>query len=506
MALLSAVKRFSSLTFVSRILGFVRDMLIARNFGSGDVADAFFVAFKIPNLFRRLFAEGAFSQAFIPVLSEVQKNSKQEENGYVNSVFTTLTASLFLFCSLGMLFAPFVVGIFAPGFIGQEAKFDLAVKLLVLTFPYLFFISLSALLAALLNTWGQFSAAAFAPVYLNISLIVAALYASTWFDEPVIALGWGVSVAGIIQFFWLWFFVQRGGLRLRFGHWKNPEVLKTMRLMVPALFGVSVAQINLLIDTLLASFLVSGSVSWLYYSDRLMELPLGMIGVALSTVALPALAKLTAINDREKFQGTLEWALRIALFASVPAAFGLIILSYPILITLFTYGAFKVSDAQMASLSLMAYAAGLPAFVLIKVMASVFYARQEMKTPVKIAAFSMLVNIVLNLILMQYIEHVGLALATSISGWINAGLLMFVFKRKNDWRISSELSKDIFRIALSSVLMSAFLYYISSVFTQWEMHSWLFRAGQLSVVVLLGGGVYFIVVAMLGLRYKRFNM
>ena len=498
MALFKAFSRFAGITFVSRVFGFARDVFIARAFGSSEAADAFFVAFRIPNLFRRMFAEGAFSQAFIPILSE-ERNKEASEQPYINAVFSALAFTLFVFCSLGMLAAPWVITLFSPGFAQNVGKTELAVDLLILTFPYLFFISLSALFAGILNTLGQFSAAAFAPVFLNISLIIAALFGTTYFDQPIIALGWGVFAAGIIQLLWLWHFVRRAGYRIRLTYWRTKEVKKTVRLMIPALLGVSVAQINLLVDTILASLLVSGSVSWLYYSDRLLEFPLGIVGVAIGTVILPAFSKHIVQGNHQAFQNNVNWALKLGAFVSLPATAGLLLLSYPLLLTLFAYGAFSVHDAHMASLSLMGYVVGLPAFVLIKIMAPAFFAQQDTKTPAKIAIIALIANVILNLILMGPLKHAGLALATALSGWLNALLLMWFLHKAGLWQINKPLITVVLKQLLSVFIMVVVVLGLLSLVQSWESLSFWYKIAQLLGIIFAGALSYLASTALMGI-------
>ncbi|MFO8155099.1 MAG: murein biosynthesis integral membrane protein MurJ, partial [Thiohalospira sp.] len=371
-------------TLLSRILGFVRDVVIARVFGAGVATDAFFVAFKIPNFMRRLFAEGAFNQAFIPVLAEYRTDREHAETReLVGRTAGTLGLFLLGLTILGVVGAPVLIGLFAPGFIGDAERFDLAVEMLRLTFPYLLFIALTALAGGVLNTYGRFAVPAFTPVLLNISLITAAAFAAPSFAEPIRALAWGVFIAGAAQLAFQLPFLARLGL-LPVPRWgaANAGVRRIARLMVPALFGSSVAQINLLIDTLIASLLATGSVSWLYYADRLVEFPLGVFGIALATVILPGLSAHHAANDPAAFSRMIDRALRWVLLVSAPATLGLILLAGPILTTLFEYGAFTAADTAMAAVALMAYSIGLTGFILVKVLAPGYFARQDTKTPV----------------------------------------------------------------------------------------------------------------------------
>ncbi|MCF7981873.1 MAG: murein biosynthesis integral membrane protein MurJ, partial [Pseudomonadales bacterium] len=399
-----------SYTMLSRILGLLRDVVIANFIGASASADAFFVAFKIPNFLRRLFAEGAFAQAFVPVLSEYKtQRDHLAVKELVNNVAGTLGLALALLTGVAMVAAPVITLVFAPGFIQYEEKLALTTDLLRITFPYLFFISLTAFSGSILNSYGRFGIPAFTPVLLNISLICAALFLAPNLNEPVMALGWGVLIAGAAQLlFQLPFLAKLHLLPAPKLHRQHEGVKQILTLMLPALFGVSVSQINLLLDTLLASFLKTGSVSWLYYSDRLVELPLGVFGIAIATVILPSLSRLHASQSTEKFSQTLDWALRSVCVIGVPAALALFILAEPLIITLFQYGAMTERDVAMAAMSLRAYSFGLFAFMLIKVLAPGYFSRQDTKTPVRIAVWAMLTNMILNLILVWPLQHAGL--------------------------------------------------------------------------------------------------
>jgi putative peptidoglycan lipid II flippase len=418
------------MTLVSRVMGLIRDMVFAR-FGVDAGMDAFFVAFKIPNFMRRLFAEGAFSQAFVPVLSEYKTRREQAEvKALVDHVAGTLGGLLALVVLVAILLSPLVVVIFAPGFWSDPVKFDLTAQMLRFTFPYLLFMALVAFAAGILNSYGRFAAAAFTPVWLNIVLIAAALLVAPTVDEPMLALSWGVLAAGFVQLLWLLPALARIRLlpRPRWG-WRDTGVRRILRLMVPGIIGSSVSQINLLLDTLLASFLVTGSVSWLYYADRLVEFPLGVFGIALATVILPVLSRAYAGQSPERFSRVLDVSLRWVLLLGVPAAVGLVVLARAALSTLFEYGDFAPQDVTMAGLALVAYALGLPGFMLVKVLAPAFYARQDTRTPVKVAIRAMISNMLMNIVFVVPLvllnvpgAHAGLALATALAAYVNAGL------------------------------------------------------------------------------------
>ena len=463
------------MTMLSRVLGLVRDIVLAAFIGASANADAFFVAFKIPNFLRRLFAEGAFSQAFVPVLSEYrERGGEAAVRELLDRVAGVLGGTLLLLTSLTVLAAPLVAGLFAPGFLDQPAKFALTADLIRVTFPYLLLISLTGLCGAVLNSYGRFAVPAVTPVFLNLSLIGAATVAAPWFAEPAFALAWGVFTAGVVQLLFQLPFLKRLELVPR-PRWdtSHPGVRQILTLMVPALFGVSVSQINLLLDTVLASFLPTGSVSWLYYSDRLAELPLGVFGIAIATVILPSLSADRAADRAERFTQTLDWAVRTVLLVAVPATVALLVLAEPILVTLFQYGELGPRDVAMASVSLRAYTLGICAFMLIKVLAPGFYARQDMVTPVRIGIGAMVANMVLNVAfvvpLVVYLDlgHVGLALATSVAAYLNAGFLWRGLRRAGVYRFDPAWRAFLPRLLAATAAMLLPLLWLSPPAAVW---------------------------------------
>ena len=498
----------SAMTMLSRVMGLVRDVVVATFLGAGNGSDAFFVAFKIPNFLRRLFAEGAFNQAFVPVLSEYStQRTKQEIRELLNAVAGSLTALLALITALAMLGAPWLVWLFAPGFGRDPDKLAMTADMLRLTFPYLLLISLTAFSGSVLNTWNRFAVPAFTPVLLNISLIGAALFLMPLMEEPAMALAWGVLIAGAAQLaFQVPFLLRLGLLPTPWPNFAHDGVKRILKLMAPALFGVSVSQINLLLDTVLASLLAAGSVSWLYYSDRLVELPLGVFGVALGTIILPALSKRHAEQSTEHFSAMLDWAIRVVLLLGVPAALALAVLAEPFLITLFHYGAMTDNDIQMAAMSLRAYAFGLVAFMLIKVLAPGFFARQDTKTPVKVGIIAMVANMVFNLLLIWPLAHAGLALATALSAFLNAGLLGYLLYRQQVLVFQPGWGRYAVQLVGGSVLMSVALMLVSPDWQVWlEFGLWQ-RVRWVAGLVVLGGGLYFIWLTALGLRLRHFKM
>ena len=498
------------MTFLSRILGLVRDVIFARFIGAEAGADAFFVAFKIPNFLRRLFAEGAFAQAFVPVLSEYRsQGSMIAVKNLIDRVAGCLGLTLIVVTTIAVAGAPLLTALFAPGFVGQPEKYQLTSDMIRITFPYLLLISLTGFAGAILNSFDRFAVPAFTPVLLNVSLITAAIVVSPHFDVPVFALAWGVLAAGILQLvFQLPFLLRLGLLPSPKLDWQDSGVKKILALMAPAIFGVSVSQINLLLDTILASFLPTGSVSWLYYSDRLAELPLGVFGIAIATVILPGLSMQHASASREKFSDTLDWAMRMILLIAVPAALALIILAEPILMTLFQYGKTTALDISMSSWSLKAYALGLVAFMLIKVLAPGYFARQDMKTPVRIGIIAMAANMLLNVVFMYplYVYfnmgHVGLALATSASAFLNATLLWRGLRREEVFVPRPGWSKFGLQLLSSNLAMAIVVVVLLEYFQGWQHWLWDERSMALAAICIVGAAVYFVVLLMVGIRLK----
>lgn len=505
--LLASAVVVSTMTLLSRIMGLVRDVVLARFLGVSAGTDAFFVAFRIPNFLRRLFAEGAFNQAFVPVLTEYkEQGSKAAAKALVDRVAGTLGFSLITVTTFGVVFAPLLIVLFAPGFGKDPEKQLLATEMLRLTFPYLFFIALTAFSGSILNTWGRFAVPAFTPVLLNISLIAAALVVAPLFPEErmAVALAWGVLVAGVLQLMLQLPFLARLGLmpkpKVAF---KDPGVKKIMALMAPALFGVSVSQINLLLDTVLASLLETGSVTWLYYSDRLMELPLGLFAIAIGTVILPSLSANHAGASKEAFSRTLDWGVRLVVLLAVPAAVALMVLSDTLLAALFYYGEFTLHDVSQSAKALRGYSLGLLAFMLIKVLAPGFFARQDTRTPVRIGIIAMVANMVLNLLLVWHYRHVGLALATAASAWLNAGMLWRGLRRQGVYRPSKEWRFILPRLTLAVVLMGALVHWLAARTDVWSTGAAMERALALSVIVALGGATYIGCLALLGIRARH---
>jgi len=506
MNLLKALAAVSSMTLLSRILGFVRDAIIARVFGAGMLTDAFFVAFKIPNLLRRLFAEGAFSQAFVPILAEYKnRRGHDATQNLVNQVGTALTLVLVVVALLGVVGAPWVAYVSAPGFRADPDKFELTVTLLRITFPYIIFISLVALAAGILNTHSKFSVPAFAPVLLNVAMIGAALWLAPYFDPPVLALGWGVALGGVLQLAWMLPHLLKIRMLPRpTRHFDDPGLRRVLRLMAPATLGVSVAQISLLINTIFASFLASGSVSWLYYADRLMEFPAGMLGVALGTILLPSLAKHYADDNPGDYSKLLDWGLRLTLMLALPAAAALAVLAVPLITTLFHYGAFTATDVSMTQRALVAYSVGLVGLILVKVLAPGFYARQNIRTPVKVAIFTLVATQVMNLAFIIPLGHAGLALSIGLAACLNAGLLLHLLKKQQIYQPQPGWTGYFLRVLLAAALMAAMLLYSMGDAQWWLAAGFLDR--MIRLALLVGGGIvlYFAALGLMGFRPRQF--
>ncbi len=507
MNLLRALATISSFTLLSRISGFVRDTLIARIFGAGLYTDAFFVAFKLPNLLRRLFAEGAFSQAFVPILGEYRsKVGEDATRRLASQVASVLTLALVAVAFLGVLGAPVLVYISAPGFADEPAKFDATVLLTRITFPYICFVSLVALSAGILNTWSRFSIPAITPVLLNVAMILAATLLAPHLNPPVLALAWGVLLGGVLQLgLQIPALIKIGMLPRPTLDFSDPGVRRILYLMGPATLGVSVAQISLLINTIFASFLDTGSVSWLYYADRLMEFPTGMLGVALGTILLPSLSKHYADKSPDEYSRLLDWGLRLTLLLALPAAAALAVLAVPLISTLFFYGQFSAHDLLMTRQALMAYALGLLGLILVKVLAPGFYARQNIRTPVKVAIFTLLATQAMNLVFIGPLKHAGLALSIGLGACLNAGLLLRLLRKHQVFLPQPGWLAFILKVILAVCAMSLALYLAAGNETFW-MHSRFYnRAIYLMGLVILGAGVYFLTLWMEGIRPRQFS-
>ncbi|WP_299187118.1 murein biosynthesis integral membrane protein MurJ [uncultured Psychrobacter sp.] len=499
----------SSMTMLSRILGLVRDIVLLGVFGAGGLMDAFLVAFKIPNFLRRLFAEGAFSQAFVPVLSEYkEKYSLQQVQILVSRTSGALLLVLSMLTVVVILIAPWVVTLFAPGFADQPDKFAITAELLRLTFPYLLFISMTAFASGILQSYGRFAAPAFAPVLLNLCMIGGALIFAPMFDTSIMALGYAVAIAGLLQFLiqlpQLW---QQKLLVAPKVDFKHEGVKRILKLMLPAIFGVSVTQINLLLNTVFASLMIGGSVSWLYAAERMSELPLGLIGVAIGTVILPSLSKSEAQKDDVSFKKTLDWAARLIILVGVPASAALFILADALMQALFLRGEFTLRDSQMSALALRSMAGGILGFMLIKIFAPAFFARQDTRTPVKIGIISVFANMIFSVIfigIFYFLDmplHGGLALATTGAAFVNAGLLYYFLYQREIFRFGSHWKKLFAQFAIATSAMVAVLYVMLPYFptddAQWR------RIAALLIMCAIGALVYGAVLLATGFRPRQ---
>jgi putative peptidoglycan lipid II flippase len=501
----------SAMTLVSRVLGLVRDVVVANLMGAGASADVFFFANKIPNFLRRLFAEGAFSQAFVPVLTEYHASGdKDKTRDLIAKASGTLGVIVTIVTLLGILGSSVVTALFGFGWFldwlndGPAApKFELASLMLKITFPYLWFITFVALSGAILNTLGKFAVSSFTPVFLNVMIIACAWFLSPNLAQPEIGLAIGVFLGGFVQFaFQIPFLIKEGVLvRPKWG-WRDPGVTKIRTLMIPALFGVSVSQINLLFDTFIASFLATGSISWLYYSDRLLEFPLGLFGIAIATVILPALSRKHVDAQSEGFAHTMDWGVRMVILLGLPAMLGLMVLAKPMLMVLFMRGEFTPHDVDQASLSLLAYASGLLNFMLIKVLAPGYYSRQDTKTPVKYGIVAMATNMVFNAIFAYFYGYVGLAMATALSAFINMVLLYRGLHRQNVYRITKKTVGFVVRLVIAVAAMVAVLLWQLQDMQQWLSWGLSERIVSLTVLIGLGGVTYLVALLILGIRPK----
>ncbi|MBI4741917.1 MAG: murein biosynthesis integral membrane protein MurJ [Betaproteobacteria bacterium] len=507
MNLLRALATVSGMTLLSRVLGFARDFVIARAFGAGMLTDAFFVAFKLPNLLRRLFAEGAFSQAFVPILGEYKnRRGELETRRLIDRVATLLFFIVLGVTLLGMAAAPIVVYLSAPGFAADPGKFALTVELTRIAFPYILFMSLVALAGGILNTWSRFAVPAFTPVLLNVSMIGMALWGAPYFDPPVLALGWAVFLGGALQLALQVPSLRRIGMLPRFSvDGKDEGVRRILRLMAPAALGVSVAQVSLLLNTVFASFLESGSVSWLYYADRLMEFPAGMLGAALGTILLPSLSKYNARASYGEYSRLLDWGLRLTLLLAAPAALALAIIAVPLIATLFFHGAFTAADVFKTRDALVAYSLGLLGLILVKVLAPGFYARQNVRTPVKIALVTLFVTQLLNLALIGWLKHAALALSIGLAACLNAGLLYRGLRRHGIYTPQPGWLPFTVKLLVALLTMGCVLWWATGDAADWLLRSLGERLLRLAAVVAIGVSVYFATLGLAGFRLRDFK-
>ncbi len=503
-SLLKSTAIVSVMTLVSRVSGLVRDVVMANVLGSSALADAFFVAFRIPNFLRRIFGEGAFAQAFVPVFTELTEQNTVEAKRFVNATAGMLALITFILAALGIVFAPFLVSLYARGYTSDPAQFQATVEALRVMFPYLFCISLVAMSGGILNTLNRFAVPAVTPVLLNICMIFAMWLLVPHMDNAAQALAVGVLIAGIVQLlFQVPSLLKEGYLPTFKLDTQNSAMRRVFTLMLPAVFSVSVAQVNMFVNTVLASFLVTGSVSWLYYSDRLMEFPVGVFGIALATVVLPSLSKEHANGDSKHFSGMMDWALRWVVMIALPATLALYLLAVPLLTTIFQYNAFTTNDVTMSALALRAFSVGVCGFIFVKVLAPGFFARQDTKTPMRIAVIAVAVNVVLSVIMVRSLQHTGLALAISIAAWVNASLLFITLRVRRIYRPEVGWLWFLVRVMIAVGVMSAVLWALNAeddIWFAWQLGQ---RVLHLCLLVAAGGASYFASLFVLGLRPQQ---
>jgi len=500
-AILKSTAVVSVMTFVSRISGLVRDVVMANILGSSSLADAFFVAFRIPNFLRRIFGEGAFSQAFIPVFSELTAQNTQEAKRFVNATAAVLALITLMLSVLGIIFAPFLVSLYAGGYADDPVKFQNTVDALRVMFPYLFCISLVAMSGGILNTQNRFAVPAITPVLLNICMILALWLLLPYAENATQALAVGVLIAGVVQLLFQVPSLRKEGYLPTFKlDTQNQATRRVFKLMLPAVFSVSVVQVNMFVNTRLASFLETGSVSWLYYSDRLMEFPVGVFGIALATVVLPSLSKEHAQGDPRHFSNMMDWALRWVVLIALPATLALYVLAVPLLSTIFQYNAFGVADVEMAALALKAFSGGVCGFIFVKVLAPGFFAKQDTKTPMKIAVVAVVVNVILSVILSQSLQHTGLALSVSIAAWLNAALLLIMLRLRGIYAPLKGWFWFLLRTIVAVAVMTTGLLWLNEVNSVWYGWSLFERVQRLLILVAVGALTYFSSLWVLGIR------
>jgi putative peptidoglycan lipid II flippase len=507
MNLLRTVATVSTLTMVSRALGFVRDFIIARAFGAGLATDAFFIAFKIPNVLRRLFAEGAFSQAFVPILGEHKNRASSEDTKHlIDVVSTMLFLALVVAAIIGMAAAPLIAYVIAPGWATQPDKLGLATAMLRIMFPYVLFISLVALAAGILNTWNRFAVPAVTPALLNVAFIVGAALFAEQFDPPVLVLAWAVFAGGLLQLVFQIPFLLRLRLlprwRLDFTH---PGLRRILMLMAPAVFGVSVGQVSLLLNQIYASFLQTGSISWLYYADRLLELPVALLGIAVGTILLPSLSKYHADANAVDYSRLLDWGLRLMVLLALPSAVGLAVLAVPLIAMLFQYGRFGAQDVVMTSQALIAYSVGLGGMVLVKILAPAFFAKQNVATPVKFGLLALGATQVMNLVLIVPLQHAGLALAVALGSCLNAALLFVELRRRAIYRPQPGWGAFALKVLVAVAVMALALFGTMADAPWWLSAPWQWKVPALIGLVVLGVASYGGCLLLLGVRPRDFS-
>ena len=512
MNLLRTLLTISGMTMLSRITGLLRELLIARAFGASGFTDAFFVAFRIPNLLRRLFAEGAFSQAFVPILAEyANKKGTDPAKELIDKVATALMWTLLLITVVGILAAPAVVYLVATGLDGNSEIFGLSVLMTRIMFPYILFMSMVALAGGILNTWREFRIPAITPVLLNVSFIIASLFVAPYLSQPVLALAGAVFIGGLLQLAIQIPALKKIGMlpRISFnivGVFSDAGVQRIIRQMIPAVFAVSVAQVSLMINTNIASRLVHGSVSWISYADRLMEFPNALLGIALGTILLPSLSKAHANNDDKEYSSLMDWGLRLTVLLAMPASILLMTLAVPFTATLFNYGKFNAVDVNMTAYAVIAYGVGLIGLIVVRILAPGFYAKQDIRTPVKIAVFVLILTQLMNLFFVPIFAHAGLALSIGIGACGNAAILFYMLRKKGIYQPEKGWKIFFLKLAVALVLLAVISIWSASYFDWIGMQAHpLYRMGALAIVMIVCGVVYFGALLLLGFRIRHFR-
>ncbi len=499
MSLLRSSATVGAFTLLSRFFGFARDVIIANVMGAGALTDAFFVAFKLPNFLRRLFAEGAFNAAFLPMFAGMLKTEGDARaTAFASHIMTSLIIVLCIITSLAIFFMPTVILLLAPGYADDPEMMALTTELTRITFPYIIFISVVCLLGGILNSHNRFAAVAFTPVLLNITLISSLLFLPEFTASTAHAISIGVCISGAVQVAWLVFINIKAGTMPRLSRPRyNKDAQKMLRSFLPVALGAGVAQVNQLVDVIIATY-YDNAVSFLYYADRLYELPLGVIGIAVATALLPMLSKHIRAEEHDAANAAIDQALRFTALIGIPSTIGLIVLADPIVRTIYQHGAFSESDAQAVVPALIAYSVGLPAFLIIKIFANCFFAAQDTKTPVKIAVVCLITNLIFNLILVQYFAHVGLALATTISGWVNASLLGITLYRRHIFRPCATLILMLLKVTICGIIMGAAAYGAHMLMAHWFTRPLFWQV--LGMALLLGTGAVTYAVVLFGSR------
>ncbi|BBI01266.1 uncharacterized membrane protein [Buchnera aphidicola (Nipponaphis monzeni)] len=500
MKFLKSIVVVSIVTFISRLLGFIRDCLIAQLFGASLVTDAFFMAFKIPNFLRRIFAEGAFTQVFLPILVEYKKRKGcKYTKEFISNILGLMILILIVLNGIGMIIAPTIISIIAPGFVNNLEKFNLSVSLLRIIFPYIFFISLVSLASSVLNTWNYFLVPAFSPILLNISIITTLVFFSPFFYAPIFSLAWGVFIGGVLQLLYQVFYLNKVKI-LIFPciNFQDTRLWYFINKLIPVIIGISACQISSIINTIFSSLVISGSISWIYYADRIMEFPSGILGISLSTVLLPALSKISSKSLQHNYSKLLDWGIRFCLIFSVPSTVFLSILSKPIIIVLFQYGNFSINDTNMTQKALFAYSIGLIAILLVKVLSSAFYSKKDIKTPMKISLYVILITQLFNILLIYFFQYLGLALSISLAAWVNVFFLFYYLYKKNMFCPEPGWIKFFWNLFIATLVMVLIILGLLKIMPDWSIGCMTYRILRLTGLCFIASCGYLITLILSG--------